>query len=127
MATTDMEDICNTFIWNMQDFISFWIVLNKSRTMVNRTLTVPVPSINEVEVKRGYFKFQKPVKRIVIRQGKVREYWRHLGNFQNNLGGTKAAMSEARKTINNSLSYMVQRRISPEAVIQGYNTKIKPK
>ena len=36
-------------------------------------------------------------------------------------------MSEAKKAINTSLSYMVQRRISPEAVIQGYNTKIKPK
>ena len=36
-------------------------------------------------------------------------------------------MAEARAAIDNDLHYMVQRKITAGAALQGYNTKIKPK
>ena len=93
-----------------------------------RRITVPDPALAEMHLTlTGEYELRKPMKQIVLRQGHEREYRRHLGNYQNNVGGTKAAIDEARKTIDHDLQYMVQRKITQEAALQGYNTKIKPK
>ena len=74
----------------------------------------------------GQYAYVQPIPHSPIKQETEYHPWRHLGNFQNNVGSPQPLIDELEKVINTDLKYMSTKRLTPDGALQGYSGKIQP-
>ena len=89
-------------------------------------ITIPLYTPNKHKCLQGIYEFGE-VKNEPLRKASKEEEWRHLGNYQSNVGTNRRAFQTIEQTINEDLSFLSTRQVTKQGFLQGYELKILQK
>jgi hypothetical protein len=93
-------------------------------------LAIPMPEFDTAAYDSSAgrtYRYVQPIRSVPIKEETPDMEWRHLENFQSNNGGSTEIRHQLRAVINDDISYMASKNVTPDGALMGYKLKFLPK
>lgn len=101
---------------------SFWVLMGNERAADGLDITIPIYAPHKARCLAGEHAFEAAQRKPLRRAPKEGE-WRHLGNYQSNLGANNLAVKEIEKATSGDLTFIATRQVTKQGFLQGYESK----